>query len=97
MVYFRQVTFSQLVDYSLRESTPLKTIHLAHTLQLHLKTMHQSFIIHIQKTIQWLDEEAHTLSREDLQDSVRARMVELAQRFVAYPHCENFALMPEES
>jgi len=56
-----------------------------------------SFIVYIQKTIDWLDADALSLSREDLHDSMRVRMVELAHRFVAFPHCENFALMPEET
>jgi len=55
-----------------------------------------SFIVYLQRTIDWLDEGALQLSREDMHDSMRVRMVELAQRFVAFPHCENFALMPEE-
>jgi len=58
---------------------------------------HASFIVYLQHTIQWLDEKAMHLSKEDMHDSMRVRMVDLAQRFVAYPHCENFALMPEPS
>lgn len=57
----------------------------------------ESFIVYIQRTIEWLDERALQLSKEDMHDSMRVRMVELAQRFVAFPHCENFALMQEEN
>ena len=38
-----------------------------------------------------------TLSTEELRDTVRVRLLELVRDFVAYPHCEGFALMPFDS
>jgi hypothetical protein len=55
-----------------------------------------SFIEELQAAIRWTHEDAERLSREDLLDGARARFVALAQRFVAYPHCSNFSLMPED-
>jgi hypothetical protein len=55
-----------------------------------------SYIEDLQAAIQWTHEEAEHLSKEALLDGARARFVALAQRFVAYPHCSNFSLMPED-
>ena len=54
-----------------------------------------TFITHLMSTIKWIDEEAPKLSREDVLDHVRVQLVDIAHKFVAYPHCANFSLMPE--
>lgn len=45
----------------------------------------------------WVDNEARLLSKDDLLDGFRNRVLELTRDFVAYPHCENFSLMPPSS
>ena len=54
-----------------------------------------TFIVNLTDTIKWIDEDAQGLSREDVLDGVRARLVDITHKFVAYPHCANFSLMPE--
>ena len=54
-----------------------------------------TFIKELLATIEWIDSDARQLSREDVLDKVRARLVGITHRFVAYPHCSNFSLMPE--
>ena len=54
-----------------------------------------TFITQLMSTIKWIDEEAPQLSREDVLDHVRAQLVDITHKFVAYPHCANFSLMPK--
>lgn len=54
-----------------------------------------SFVVELRELIRWIDETGPTLSKEDVLDGVRVRAVSLMQRFIAFPHCENFSLMPE--
>lgn len=54
-----------------------------------------TFIHKLMDTIRFIDEEAPSMSREDVLDHVRARLVDITHAFVAYPHCANFSLMPE--
>ena len=54
-----------------------------------------TFIVKLTDTIKWIDEDAPRLSREDVLDGVRTRLIDITHKFVAYPHCANFSLMPE--
>ena len=54
----------------------------------------EGFVDHLQNMIRWIDTEAHQLSKEDILDTVKARMLRMAKKFIAYPHCNNFSLMP---
>ncbi len=54
-----------------------------------------TFIVKLTDTIKWIDEDAPRLTREDVLDGVRTRLVDIVHKFVAYPHCANFSLMPE--
>jgi hypothetical protein len=51
----------------------------------------------LQAIMTWVDNEARILSKDDLLDGSRTRVLELTRDFVAYPHCENFSLMPPSS
>ena len=51
----------------------------------------------LQALMMWVDNEARILSKDDLLDGFRTRILELTRDFVAYPHCENFSLMPPSS
>ena len=53
-----------------------------------------SFVHQIQSLIEWVDGPATLLTKEDILDSLKARVLVLAQKFIAFPHCENFSLMP---
>ena len=53
-----------------------------------------SFVSQIQSLIEWVDGPATLLTKDDILDSLKARVLVLAQKFIAYPHCENFSLMP---
>jgi hypothetical protein len=53
-----------------------------------------NFIEEIQALNRWLDDEAQTMSREDIIDKVKVALISIVQRFLSYPHCSNFALMP---
>jgi hypothetical protein len=54
----------------------------------------EGFVDHLQNMIRWIDTEAQQLSKEDILDTVKARMLRMAKKFIAYPHCNNFSLMP---
>ena len=60
--------------------------------QLH--QMSESFVDQLQIMINWIDTEAPELSKEDALDGMKARALVLAKKFIAYPHCHNFSLMP---
>ena len=54
-----------------------------------------TFIHALTDTINWIDNEAPELSNKDVLDGVRTRLIGITHKFVAYPHCANFSLMPE--
>ena len=53
-----------------------------------------SFVHQMQDMIAWVDGPATLLSKEDILDEAKVRVLVMAQKFIAYPHCENFSLMP---
>jgi hypothetical protein len=57
----------------------------------------QSFVHQIQSLIEWVDGAATLLTKEEILDSLRVRVLVLAKKFIAFPHCENFSLMPAPS
>jgi hypothetical protein len=52
-----------------------------------------TFIHQIQNLIDWIDTEAPHLDKEAVLSSVRIRVLVMAKKFVAFPHCHNFSLM----
>ena len=52
------------------------------------------FATRLNDILQWIDTECPGLKAEDMRDGFRTRIVELTRDFLAFPHCENFALMP---
>jgi len=54
-----------------------------------------TFIYELRDLIRWIDEDAQYLDQSDVLDGARTRAVSILQKFVAFPHCENFSLMPE--
>lgn len=59
-----------------------------------MSTTH-TFIHQIQNLIEWIDTEAVHLEKEAVLDGVRVRALVIAKKFVSYPHCSNFSLMPQ--
>ena len=49
----------------------------------------------MQNLIEWLDSGALHLSKEEIIDGVRIRVLVMAKKFIAYPHCHNFSLMSQ--
>ena len=49
----------------------------------------------IQNLIDWIDNDAVHLDKPTVLDGVRVRVLVLAKKFIAYPHCHNFSLMPQ--
>ena len=52
------------------------------------------FVSQLQSLIEWVDGEAKILPKEDILDSLKVRVLVLAKKFIAFPHCNNFSLMP---
>lgn len=57
----------------------------------------QMYIQKLQALYNWLDTQAASHSHADVVDTVRVRVLELIQDFVAFPHCESFSLMCQPS
>ena len=53
-----------------------------------------SFVKQMQNFMEWVDNDAQFLSKEQILDGVKIRALLLAKKFIAYPHCQNFSLMP---
>jgi hypothetical protein len=45
--------------------------------------------------VEWIDSDATHLSKEEILDGVRVRVLVMAKKFIAYPHCHNFSLMQQ--
>lgn len=55
-----------------------------------------TFVHQIRNLVNWVDSEAQHLTKEELLDSIRIRVLVLAQKFIAFPHCHNFSLMHQQ-
>jgi hypothetical protein len=53
------------------------------------------FATRLSEILRWVDNECPLLSAEHMRDGFRVRILELTRDFLAFPHCENFALMPD--
>ena len=54
-----------------------------------------TFVHQIQNIINWIDGDACHLTKEELIDSIIIRILVLAKKFIAFPHCHNFSLMQQ--
>lgn len=54
-----------------------------------------TFIHELRDLIRWIDDDAQYLESQDIRDGARTRALSILQKFVAYPHCNNFSLMQE--
>ncbi len=55
----------------------------------------QTFVHQIQNLIDWIDNDTHNLKKEEVLDGVKIRVLVMAKKFIAYPHCNNFSLMQQ--
>lgn len=54
-----------------------------------------NFAEQLQALMRWIDGDARALqSPDDLRDAFRDRVLALTHKFIAFPACENFRLMP---
>ena len=54
-----------------------------------------TFVHQIQNLVNWIDGDACHLTKEELIDSIKIRILVLAKKFIAFPHCHNFSLMQQ--
>ena len=59
-----------------------------------MSSINHTFVQQIQNLVEWIDAEAVHMDKEAILDGVRVRVLVMAQKFVAFPHCHNFSLMP---
>ncbi len=54
------------------------------------------FALRLNEILKWIDNDSARLDDPSaLRDGFRAHIVRLTRDFLAFPHCENFALMPD--
>ena len=53
-----------------------------------------TFLLDLRELVRWIDSDAKLLSKDDLLDGARIRALSMIHKFLAYPHCDNFALLP---
>jgi hypothetical protein len=58
--------------------------------------MKSSFVAQLHYLLHFIDVEANDMDKEDIIDKVKTHLLNLMQRFLAYPHGTNFALMPHD-
>ncbi len=58
-------------------------------------SVNNTFVHQMQSIMAWIDTDARHLTKEEILDSVRIRVVVMAKKFIAYPHCHNFSLMQQ--
>ena len=58
-------------------------------------SVNNTFVQQIQNLMTWIDTDAKHLTKEEIIDSVRIRVIVMAKKFIAYPHCHNFSLMQQ--
>lgn len=60
-----------------------------------MSSCNHTFVHQIQNLIDWVDNDATHLKKEEVLDGIKIRVLVLAKKFIAYPHCHNFSLMPQ--
>ena len=60
-----------------------------------MSSSNHTFVHQIQNLIDWIDNDAKNLRKDEILDGVKIRALVLAKKFIAYPHCQNFSLMPQ--
>ena len=58
-------------------------------------SVNHTFVHQMRNLVEWIDSDATHLSKEEILDGVRVRVLVMAKKFIAYPHCHNFSLMQQ--
>jgi hypothetical protein len=58
-------------------------------------SVNNTFVQQMQNLMAWIDSDAQHLTKEEIIDGVHIRVVVMAKKFIAYPHCHNFSLMQQ--
>ena len=58
-------------------------------------SVNNTFVHQMQNLMAWIDSDAMHLTKDEILDGVRIRVLVMARKFIAYPHCHNFSLMPQ--
>ena len=58
-------------------------------------SVNNTFVHQMQRLMEWIDSDAQHLSKEEILDGVRVRMLVMVKKFIAFPHCHNFSLMQQ--
>ena len=58
-------------------------------------TLAMTYLVDLRDMVRWLDEDAARLDKADVVDGARVRALDLIHKFLAFPHCDNFSLMPD--
>ena len=57
-------------------------------------SVNNTFMHQMQNMMAWIDSDARHLTKDEILDGIRIRVLVMAKKFIAYPHCHNFSLMP---
>ena len=60
-----------------------------------MSSSNHTFVHQIQNLIEWIDNDAKNLRKDEILDGVEIRALVMAKKFIAYPHCHNLSLMPQ--
>jgi hypothetical protein len=58
-------------------------------------SVNNTFMHQMQNMMAWIDSDARHLTKDEILDGIRIRVLVMAKKFIAYPHCHNFSLMPQ--
>ena len=60
-----------------------------------MSALSTSYVMELRNFMVWVEDETDHLSKEEIVGKVKDSLLRLMQRFLAYPHGTNFALMPQ--
>jgi len=54
-----------------------------------------TFVQQMQNMMGWIDSDAGHLTKDEILDGIRVRLLVMVKKFIAFPHCHNFSLMQQ--
>ncbi len=54
-----------------------------------------TFVQQMQNMMGWIDSDALHLTKDEILDGIRVRLLVMVRKFIAFPHCHNFSLMQQ--
>ncbi len=58
-------------------------------------SINNTFVHQMQRMMEWIDSDAQHLTKEEILDGIRVRVLVMVKKFIAFPHCHNFSLMQQ--